>query len=317
MKSFTISKNDSGQRASKFLEKTVPSLPKSLLYKYLRIKRIKCNGKRCNPDTELKQGDVLELYINDEFFGESRQSFVFLSAPAEIDIVYEDENILLVDKKPGLVVHEDDSNTLDTLINRIIHYLYEAKHYDPNLENSFVPALCNRIDRNTSGLVIAAKNAETLRIMNQKIKDREIKKLYLCLVHGVPKPTQAVLKDFLLKDASANQVRITPHPVPLGRTVITSYRTIKSNDKFALLEVDLLTGRTHQIRAHLAYHGYPIVGDSKYGRNKDNHGTGFRYQALCAYKLRFEFMSESGCLSYLNGREFKVAKVNFENFIEK
>ena len=207
MKSFTINQNDAGQRISKFVEKTVPALPNNLLYKYFRLKRIKLNKKRCQPQDKLQAGDLVELYINDEFFGEGRQDLAFLKVPSSLNIIYEDENIMLVDKKPGLVVHEDDDNTPDTLINRILHYLYEKGEYDPEQENSFVPALCNRIDRNTGGIVIAAKNAQSLRILNQKVKDRELVKLYLCLVHGVPEPKSATLKDFLLKDSSRNQVR--------------------------------------------------------------------------------------------------------------
>ena len=236
MKSYLINQNDAGQRISKFVEKTVPALPPSLLYKYFRLKRIKLNKKRCQPQDRLQEGDLVELYINDEFFGEGRQDLAFLKVPDKLTIIYEDENILLADKKPGLVVHEDDDNTPDTLINRILHYLYNKGEYDPQAEQSFVPALCNRIDRNTGGIVIAAKNAQALRILNQKVKDRELQKLYLCLVHGVPNPPSATLHDYLIKDSQRNQVRILKKQVPGSRTVITRYRTLKT------------TGGGHQIR---------------------------------------------------------------------
>ena len=218
MKSYLINQNDAGQRISKFVEKTVPALPPSLLYKYFRLKRIKLNKKRCQPQDRLQEGDLVELYINDEFFGEGRQDLAFLKVPDKLTIIYEDENILLVDKKPGLVVHEDDDNTPDTLINRILHYLYNKGEYNPQAEQSFVPALCNRIDRNTGGIVIAAKNAQALRILNQKVKDRELQKLYLCLVHGVPNPPSATLHDYLIKDSQRNQVRILKKQVPGSRT---------------------------------------------------------------------------------------------------
>ena len=218
MKSFIINSNDAGQRVSKFIEKTVPALPQGLLYKSFRLKRIKLNKKRCQPQDRLSQGDLLELYINDEFFGEGRQDLVFLKVPDRIQVVYEDQNILLVDKKPGLVVHEDDDNTPDTLINRILHYLYNKGEYQPDAEQSFVPALCNRIDRNTGGIVIAAKNAQALRILNQKVKDRELTKLYLCLVHGVMQPKSGTLRDFLLKDSQRNQVRVFKNQVPGSKT---------------------------------------------------------------------------------------------------
>ena len=208
MKSFIINSNDAGQRVSKFIEKTVPALPQGLLYKSFRLKRIKLNKKRCQPQDRLSQGDLLELYINDEFFGEGRQDLVFLKVPDRIQVVYEDQNILLVDKKPGLVVHEDDDNTPDTLINRILHYLYNKGEYQPDAEQSFVPALCNRIDRNTGGIVIAAKNAQALRILNQKVKDRELTKLYLCLVHGMMQPKSGTLRDFLLKDSQRRCVSL-------------------------------------------------------------------------------------------------------------
>lgn len=317
MKSFTINQNDAGQRISKFVEKTVPALPNNLLYKYFRLKRIKLNKKRCQPQDKLQAGDLVELYINDEFFGEGRQDLAFLKVPSSLNIIYEDENIMLVDKKPGLVVHEDDDNTPDTLINRILHYLYEKGAYDPEQENSFVPALCNRIDRNTGGIVIAAKNAQSLRILNQKVKDRELVKLYLCLVHGVPEPKSATLKDFLLKDSSRNQVRIYRNQVPGSKTIITRYKTLETNGKLSLLEVDLKTGRTHQIRAHMAFYGHPLVGDTKYGTNAQNKGLGYSYQALYAYKLRFAFQTDGGILSYLDGREFCVENVPFAKEIAK
>ncbi len=313
MKEFTINANDSGQRVDKFLTKAVPLLPQGLLYKYIRLKRVKLNGKRCEISTRLAEGDVLSLYINDEFFAPPQKYLEFLSAPAILDILYEDDNLLLVDKRPGLVVHEDDSQLPDTLINRILHYLYQKGEYQPEQENSFVPALCNRIDRNTGGIVIAAKNAAALRVLNQKIKDRELQKLYLCIVHGKMPKSSDTLKAYLAKNSETNTVTVSEHPLKNGRTILTHYRVLAERKNQSLLEVDLLTGRTHQIRAHLASIGHPLLGDAKYGRQRDNKGSGHKFQALYSYKLSFQFRTDAGPLNYLDGKTFTVPKVWFQD----
>lgn len=311
MRSFTIGKNDAGQRLDKFLNKAVPRLPASLMHKYLRLKRIKLNRKRCENSTRLNEGDVLELYIGDEFFSEAVQENAFLLAPDEVNILYEDENILLADKPPGLIVHEDDREAVDTLINRIQRHLYERGEYNPADEHSFAPALCNRIDRNTGGIVIAAKNAESLRILNEKIKSREVHKFYLCIVHGIPEKKSDTLTAYLKKDEKNNRVTVRSKPFADAKEIKTRYRVVAEKDDRALLEVELLTGRTHQIRAHLAFIGHPLLGDTKYGTNRQNKGTGHRFQALYSYRLAFRFIEDAGLLNYLNGREFEVSDVWF------
>ena len=311
MRRYTVEKNDAGQRVDKFLSKAVKTLPPSLMYKYIRLKRIKVNSKRCEISQKLAVGDVVELYINDEFFDTPAPEELFKKAPTEIEIVYEDENIILVDKPVGLLVHEDDSESCDTLINRILHYLYDKGEYDPERENSFTPALCNRIDMNTSGIVIAAKNAESLRIMNQKIKDRELKKLYICAVHGTPKQKSATLKNYLIKDEKLNKVTVYNSPRPNAKTIITGYKVLYSIGRYSLVEVDLLTGRTHQIRAHMAHIGHALVGDTKYGTNAMNKDVSLKFQALCSYKLAFDFSTDGGILNYLDKKTFTVKKIPF------
>lgn len=311
MKRFVIGSNDCGQRLDRFLSKAVPLLPQSLLYKYLRLRRIKVNQKRCDCAYRLAQGDVVDLYINDEFFARDGQEQAFRSARDGLDILYEDDNLLLVNKPAGLVVHVDNDGQVDTLINRILKYLAGKGQYDPRAEASFTPALCNRIDRNTCGIVLCAKNAPTLRVLNRKIRDREITKQYRCLVFGVPVPAHAVKKAFLRKDAAKNQVEVFDRPVPGGRTILTEYRVLGSKNGISLLEVDLHTGRTHQIRAHLAHLGHPLVGDTKYGTARQNQGLPFRFQALCACRIAFDFSTPAEHLDYLRGRSFQLPELPF------
>lgn len=311
MKTVVIAKNDAGQRLDKFIAKAFPQLPQSLLYRSIRLKRIKRNGKRADIADRLCEGDRLDLYLNDELLAPAKEHYDFLRASRKLDVVYEDENILLLNKPEGLLCHADGETYGDTLIGRVARYLYEKGEYDPKKEQSFAPALANRIDRNTGGMVIAAKNAEALRILNQKIKDRELSKGYLCLVHGLPEPREATLEGYLWKDAKQNRVYVYPQPRPGAKTIVTRYRVLGTRDGLSLLDVDLLTGRTHQIRAHLAFLGYPLVGDGKYGKNAADRKKGFLHQALYSYRLKFEFTTDAGVLGYLNGREFVVRDIWF------
>ena len=311
MKEFTIGPNDAGQRVDRFLAKAVPLLPASLAQKYIRIKRIKLGGKRVERDTRLKEGDVLQLYINDEFFDKPREDNAYLTvAVPKLNIVYEDEHILLVDKRPGLAVHPHDGAEYGrTLIDHIQSYLYQKREWRPREESAFTPALCNRIDRNTGGIVIAAKTAEALRVMNQKIKDRELDKRYLAIVEGTPRPQKGSLKGYLFKDAKQNRVFVTDTPQPGAKTCQTNYITLASRNGLSLVECELITGRTHQIRAQFAHAGHPLLGDGKYGKLDKRYDR--NYQALYSYKLTFCFTTDAGALEYLNGKSFQVKAVDF------
>ena len=312
MREFTIGKNDAGQRLDRFVSKSLPLLPPALLQKYIRLKRIKCNGARAQRDQRLQEGDVLQLYINDEFFDKPREDNLFLTLfKPSLDIVYEDENLLLLNKRPGLVVHADETEKVNTLINHIQAYLYQKKEWNPKWENAFAPALCNRIDRNTGGIVIAAKNAETLRIINEKIRDHELEKSYLCVTVGRPRPAEGRIEGFLLKDETKKQVSFHRRPVPGGKTAVTLYKTLETRGELSLVECRLLTGRTHQIRVSMAELGCPLLGDGKYGNGAVNRRYHETRQALYSYKLRFDLPTDAGLLNYLRGREFTVESVPF------
>ncbi|MDO4972775.1 MAG: RluA family pseudouridine synthase [Eubacteriales bacterium] len=312
MKELSVRPNDAGQRLDRFVSKAVPLLPESLLQKYIRLKRIKLNGKGAKRDTRLQLGDTLQLYINDEFFEKPREDNAWLKVGTpRLTIVYEDENLLLADKKPGVLCHSAGVWDYNTLIAHIQAYLAQKGEWQPREEHAFAPALCNRIDRNTGGIVIAAKNAETLRILNEKIRDREIEKYYLCAVHGRPKPPEGRLENYLFKDAEKNQVYVKPRPEPGARTAVTDYRLLRSKGPLSLVECHLLTGRTHQIRVQMAYAGWPLLGDGKYGSERFNKNYDEKGQALYSYKLVFAFPSDAGILNYLRGREFTVEQVDF------
>jgi 23S rRNA pseudouridine955/2504/2580 synthase len=352
LKEFTIGKNDEGQRLDRFVAKAVPLLPGSLAQKYIRKKRIKVGGSGAARDYRLRLGDVVQMYVNDEFFDAPREVDAYLriaNATAnagagkgagkganagipQLDIVYEDGNILLLNKPAGVLCHSgasgggsnggsaSDAKTgsgkhggydYASLIARVQAYLYQKGEWKPHEENAFAPALCNRIDRNTSGIVIAAKNAETLRIINEKIKLREIDKHYLAAVHGAPEPPSGTLENRLFKDAVKNRVYIAKDAEPGSRSAVTEYRTVASNGGLSLLECKLVTGRTHQIRAQLADAGHALLGDGKYGCERQNKPYGEKRQALCSYKTAFAYRTDSGALEYLRGKTFQISDISF------
>lgn len=294
MKELIIGKNDGGQRLDRFLSKALPHLPPSLIARLIRKKHFRVNGKHVPADFHLTAGDVLALYLSDEQLTPPPEEEEWRLARGEVIIAYEDENILIADKPSGLLCHGDEKGNPDTLINRIKKHLVETGDWKPKEENSFVPALANRIDRNTSGLVLAAKNAETLRVLNELIKDRKIGKYYLCTVKGRPSFREKTLTGWLEKDPATNTVRVHRSPAPGRLTAITHVKVLSQRGDIALLECELGTGRTHQIRAQLAAEGLPITGDTKYGRDAAD-GRG---QNLCSYKVVFPKMT--GILAYLS-----------------
>lgn len=312
MRSITVGENDGGQRLDKFIMKATVGMPQSLLYKYIRKKCIKVNGRRAEASAILSAGDVVTMYVSDEFFdGGADAASVIAGIVPKLTIVYEDENIIVCDKPVGVLVHSGDadgekSDDRNTLIGHIQAYLYRRGEYDPEAEATFSPALCNRIDRNTRGLVIAAKNARALREMNDVIKNRGIRKFYLCAVHGVPEPRSCELHGWLRREGGG--VRVYDSRVDGAKSIATRYRVLKSTrgGELSLCEIELLTGRTHQIRAHMEHIGHPLLGEGRYGKNAADRKRGYDSQALCAYKIIFTLDGYDGALSYLRGREIAI-----------
>jgi len=274
-----------------------------------RLKRtetgLTVNGRRVFVTALLRAGDRLRVDLD----AAERPSSLVPAAMA-LEVLYEDEHLLLADKRPGMVVHADETEKVNTLINHIQAYLYQKREWSPYKEQTFAPALCNRIDRNTGGIVIAAKNAEALRVLTAKIRDREITKKYLCVTLGTMKPPEGKLEGYIFKDEVKKQVYVRKRPEPGAKTAITLYKTLAVKNGLSLVECDLITGRTHQIRAQFSAAGHPLVGDGKYGSERDNKKYGRHGQALYSYKLAFRFTTGAGPLEALNGRTFQVEKVD-------
>lgn len=298
MKKFIASINEDGLRLNKFCEKKCPNMPKSMLYKSFRNKRIKVNGKKQTPEYKLSVGDEIELYINDEFFTDTQKNIK--KTKTELSVVYEDNNIALIYKPQGLLCHSDNKNQ-DNIIDMFLYYLSEKGEYSPVNENTFTPALCNRIDQGTEGIVIAAKNYKALTEMNRLIRDNKVCKKYICITN---KALNGVFTAYLSRNTQTKKVTVLPYKTENSKEIKTGFKTLQTKNGLHLVECTLFTGRTHQIRAHIAYLGGAILGDKKYGVSNNK----LQSQMLCAYKLKFENIENDSYLSYLNGKEFTLEK---------
>ena len=309
MKSFTAGPNENGVRLSRFVEGVTKDMPRSMMYKAFRNKRIKVNGKRAEPDTRLSAGDLIELYINDEFFPPEGAKPVQKAAPKKqpnqpkVTVIYEDENLAVLYKPTHLLCHSDRTGDAN-LVDAFTQYLTQKGEYDPHGENRFKPGICNRLDRGTEGLVLAAKSYAALRDLNAIIRDDMMKKEYLTITVGAPPQGRFVA--WLQHSEKNNKVRIHARESEGYKQIITEVTVIRQAGPFALCRIGLITGRTHQIRAHLAYLGHPVLGDIKYGNRKMNERTGLKTQALCAQRLTFGRIPEENTLQYLSGRVIKL-----------
>ena len=308
MQELHVTENEAGQRLDKLLAKFLNQAPKSFLYKMMRKKNIVLNGKKCTGNEKLKQGDSIKLFFSDETIEKFSAGTYAIPKKEKINmlpIIYEDEQVLLMNKPIGVLsqkAKDSDVSAVEILIN----YLMETNQLSKEQFRTFHPSICNRLDRNTSGILVAGKTLPALQEMNRFFKERTIAKYYRCLVKGRVIKNEEYIKGYLVKDQKTNKVSITKKKTEEGVPRETEYCVIQSNDEVSLLEVHLITGKTHQIRAHLASIGHPIIGDYKYGDKQINEmyrqAYGLKSQLLHAYRL--EMPSSNGSLAYLNDKKF-------------
>lgn len=303
MEKLIVNKKYNGKKLNKFLLENVQNLSYGLFCNTLRKKDIKINGKRVNKDCIIYEGDEVLAYINNDALNENSKNRT-KSFTQNLDIVFEDKNILILNKPVNIEVTGNNSLT------SIVHNYFKGE--------IFKPMPCHRIDRNTTGLVLFAKNEESLNILLEKFKNHEIEKHYLALVYGIPKIQNKRYEAYLFKDNKKSMVYISDIPKKGYSKIVTSFSVLETyKNNTSLLDIQIETGKTHQIRAHLAYLGYPIIGDGKYGKNIINKEFNQKYQLLCSYKLKFNFTSNSGILNYLYGKEFSLPIKNFKKFYHK
>ena len=304
MKEIQITQNEENQRLDKYLLKYFKKAPKSFLYKMLRKKRIKLNGGRAEGSEILQKGDTLQMYLAEETMASFMEEKSVPMAERHFGIVYEDDNLLIVNKPAGLLSHPQKNEERNTLIDQILSYLYEKGQYNPKKDSTFTPALCNRLDRNTSGIVVAGKTLAAVQAVNEAIRKGAMEKYYLTLVVGVLDKAGEI-SYYLAKDKEKNEVQTAETKTAGFRSALTKYRPLAHTNAYTLLEIQLITGKTHQIRAHMQAVGHPVAGDRKYGDAETNRHLrqDFALSNQCLHAQRIRFMEKDGFLSYLCGKE--------------
>ncbi len=305
MRELKIERNESQQRLDRFLKKYLADATQGFIYKMIRKKNIKVNDKKAVPDMMLEEGDVVQLYLAEDTIEKFRGQRQHSRSRIDLDIVYEDDNIVLINKPVGLLSHGTGEEFQDNVVDALVGYLIDNGDYVPRLEKTFTPSICNRLDRNTSGIIVGAKNYQSLQLVNQAIKEGKVAKFYKTIVRGtIQKDFEH--KAFLTKDEERNKVQISEYDSDGGKEIWTRFKVLKTSRDYTMLEVELITGRTHQIRSHLSSLGYPVIGDRKYGDRRINEEFKQEYnltdQWLHGYRLIFDGLEEP--LDYLNNKEF-------------
>lgn len=310
MKTIIINKNDVNKRLDNFLFKLFPNISKSNIYKLIRNKSIKLNDKKIDFNYRLMLNDEIKIYIN---MNNKPLDYLFTQTKPNIKVIYEDNNIIIINKDVGQLVYDEKNKLNETLLNKVKHYLYLKKEYNPELENSFTISAAHRLDTNTRGLIIFAKNAESLKELNYIFKEKLIIKSYIALVYGIIKKN-GIINCFIKKDENKNIVYCSyDKKDKFYKESITKYNVIQTiKNKFTMVDINLITGRTHQIRASFNLLGYPLVGEKKYISKYIDKDFRFKHQCLISYKLKFKNLYELNKLKYLSNKEFEIKDIKFE-----
>lgn len=318
MREIIIDKNESDQRLDRFLKKYLAEAPQGFIYKMLRKKNIKVNDAKVQPETTIYEGDRIQLYLSDETIDK------FIAQKEEVksklipNIMYEDDNIILINKPVGILSHGASGEFEENIVDSMISYLIQKGDFVPRIEKTFTPSICNRLDRNTSGIIIGAKNYQSLKAINEAIKAGNIRRFYKTIVKGNIKK-EFTAEGYLSKDEDKNRVTIHEDDSEGSKKITTVIKPLKNNNGYSLLEIELITGRTHQIRGHLSSLGYPVIGDRKYGNREINKRFNEKYsldnQWLHGYRIEFHGLRDE--FQYLNDKSFVSEVTGKERDIEK